>query len=214
MNRFQTSFSLSPHKISLCFLLHGCFSSLFLSHHKQELLLKYLLKSINVSSLSGFTSSVGFPECSDRTLLGATKERPREPNYPSRLRNRQYPSWEPTPSLLSGRFTCVLWQAFKRTKSQLRLVPVSWGAALSTGRSNTRPIPEKVHSLLPTDALRRPESTLWLVLFVQTGSPLHLQTSQFMGGVVGPRQSQFYWHWSSYPLSLTNLKWDRCSRSP
>ena len=48
MNRYQSSFLLSPHKISLCILLSEAFQSPVISLQKQEALIKYILKSLDV----------------------------------------------------------------------------------------------------------------------------------------------------------------------
>lgn len=47
MNRYS-SFALSPHKISMCFLLYEAFQSPLLSLQKQETIIKYILDSIKV----------------------------------------------------------------------------------------------------------------------------------------------------------------------
>lgn len=51
MPRFSSSFCLSPHKISLCFLLYEAFQSPLLSLPKQEVLIKYIVASIKVNKV-------------------------------------------------------------------------------------------------------------------------------------------------------------------
>ena len=43
MPRFQSSFALSPHKTSLCFLLYEVYQSPLLSLIKQQAIFKYIL---------------------------------------------------------------------------------------------------------------------------------------------------------------------------